>query len=452
MLVNGKLVCAFHCRFDEGGKGYLTREQFEKALATAGTLPGQQGMMGVPPPMGPWAGGMRPASASPFGQSMFPSGTGGMYGAAYPGTGDSIYGHFGSTGTALQLQQQQPPFPYGAGNPAGGVNPALAQAYQTRIAALSSVAASLLGKREVLAHQASLVEARAGEIAACRSAIERETLADTEAVLHRLRAAESSKLAVLQSDLDALRADVSAIDRFYASLRTHQPGQPAIPNAAAAPLAAAASTTGGATPMAPAAAIGGGVDDSERALRFMRAYPDLCAEADRLIVKPVKTAVSGRGEDGEDDDGLCNTCVFFTFAVFPLCVQIEVRSDDLPREAVERLEICAKHAALLELVAAKDRILLQLLKEREELLKGLSNTAAAAAAAQAREAEEARLLELHQQESAAHEAEARQKAAASSEEAAYWMKLAEELSTELSELTARVVATGGGGNHATLKA
>lgn len=49
-------------------------------------------------------------------------------------------------------------------------------------------------------------------------------------------------------------------------------------------------------------------------------------------------------------------------------LQIEIRADDLPREAVERLEVCAKHTALLDLVAAKDRILLQLIRERDELL------------------------------------------------------------------------------------
>jgi hypothetical protein len=51
-----------------------------------------------------------------------------------------------------------------------------------------------------------------------------------------------------------------------------------------------------------------------------------------------------------------------------LSLQVEVRADDFPRETVERLEVCSKHTTLLDLVAAKDRILLQLLKEREELL------------------------------------------------------------------------------------
>jgi len=49
-------------------------------------------------------------------------------------------------------------------------------------------------------------------------------------------------------------------------------------------------------------------------------------------------------------------------------LQVDIRADDFPRETIERLEVCSKHTALLDLVAAKDRILLQLLKEREELL------------------------------------------------------------------------------------
>jgi hypothetical protein len=109
--------------------------------------------------------------------------------------------------------------------------------------------------------QASTVESRAAEVVACRAAIEKETLADTESVLHRLRAAESAKLSSLQADLDALRTDMAAIDRFYASLRTFQPHD--------------SSAT----------------DEQTRSLQFMRAYPDLCAEADRLVAKPVKTVV-----------------------------------------------------------------------------------------------------------------------------------------------------------------
>lgn len=157
------------------------------------------------------------------------------------------------------------------------------------MAALSSIAASLLGKREVLAHQAALVEARASEVAACRAAIEKETLADTEGVLHRLRAAEAGKMASLSTDLDALRADMAAIDRFYASLRAHQPQNGAL-GASAAGAAAAATGAASGVPSAGAGAL----DDAERsaALTFMRAYPDLCAEADRLIAKPVKTGVS----------------------------------------------------------------------------------------------------------------------------------------------------------------
>lgn len=314
-----------------------------------------------------------------------------------PGAGHTLYGMFGgSSGPASPMPGS------GLGSTGPSSAAALSQAFQTRMAALSSIAASLLGKREVLAHQAALVEARASEVAACRAAIEKETLADTEGVLHRLRAAEAGKMSSLSTDLDALRSDMSAIDRFYASLRAHQPQSGALGSSAAGAAAMTANAAAGAPPPAGAGAL----DDAERsaALAFMRAYPDLCAEADRLIAKPVKTA-------------------------------IEIRADDLPREAVERLEVCAKHTALLDLVAAKDRILLQLIRERDELLSQVQQL-------EQDERKSASLLLTKKAEEAMN-AESVER---TKEEAAYWMRLAEELSTELGAMTERLLRKKEGGH------
>ncbi len=46
-----------------------------------------------------------------------------------------------------------------------------------------------------------------------------------------------------------------------------------------------------------------------------------------------------------------------------------MKADDLPRETAVRLDALSRHGALLELVEAKDRILMQMLKEREALTK-----------------------------------------------------------------------------------
>ena len=187
---------------------------------------------------------------------------------------------------------------------------ALAQAYQTRMSALSSVAASLLSTRETMVHQLARVQSRMGEVAAAREAIEAETLADMEAVLHRLRSAEGGKFAVLQRDADVLMGDISATDAFYSALTSFQPQGP--------------GGGGGAAP---------GLYDPATALAFMRAYPELCAEADRLAVKHV------RGE-------------------------VDVAADDFEREVAARNELSHRYAGLVDLIAAKDRIILQLLKVR----------------------------------------------------------------------------------------
>jgi hypothetical protein len=197
------------------------------------------------------------------------------------------------------------------------------------MAALSSVAASLLGKREALAHTLARVQARAGDVAGAREAIERETLADAEATLHRLRASESAKQAVLGRDAETLAGDMAAIDRFYAALTSFQPhAASSAESAGAAELSAAMSGMG----LGPGSMLH--MYDPATALEFMRAYPELCAEADRLTGKAIK---------GE----------------------IDVSADDFERETASRLDTVGRYAGVVDLVAAKDRIILQLLKERE---------------------------------------------------------------------------------------
>ena len=212
---------------------------------------------------------------------------------------------------------------------------ALAQAFQTRLAALSTVAASLLSKREAIAMQLARVQSRAEDVARTREAIEAETLADTEAVLHRLRAVESSKQAILQHDAEGLASDIATIDRFYAALTSYQPqnNNGMIPQSTSnAGAGATAISSGGAPP--PSSPL----YDTHLALDFMRAYPELCAEADRLTAKTVRQ-------------------------------DIDVRSDDFERETASRIDLASKYQALVDLVAAKDRIILQMLREREAVLR-----------------------------------------------------------------------------------
>ena len=282
------------------------------------------GMAGVFPRVGPFA---PPSAASYFGGA-------GIYGGGGGGGNPSALGHPYLRATAAASSPLLGlPNRWGGGGPVtatgmlgvppapestyGGAAPganavALAQAYQTRLAALSSVAASLLSKREAAVHQLARVQARLSEVASAREAIESETLADAEAVLHRLRSVEAQKYAVLQKDADALVSDIASTDAFYGALTSFQP-QMANFNTDVAAY--------------------GNLYDPAVALQFMRAYPELCAEADRLSAKNIKS-------------------------------NVDVGAEDFEREVANRNELASRYAALVDLVAAKDRIILQLLKVR----------------------------------------------------------------------------------------
>ena len=318
------------------------KEKAPKAEAAAPLAAAPPAAAGAPPP-GSYGAALFPRVgpfAPPSGGNFFSGGGFGAGGSIYGGAGGHPYlRHTALASHSPMMGPRMPGSPprgaYGlpvtaagplGGGPAGaggaealagmGSNAiALAQAYQTRMSALSSVAASLLSKRETMVHQLARVQSRMGEVAAAREAIEAETLADMEAVLHRLRSAEAGKFAVLQRDADVLMGDISATDAFYSALTSFQPQN-------------GAGGGGGAGALPPP-----GLYDPATALAFMRAYPELCAEADRLAVKPVRQ-------------------------------EVDVAADDFEREVASRNELAQRYTALVDLVAAKDRIILQLLKVR----------------------------------------------------------------------------------------
>jgi hypothetical protein len=307
---------------------------------------GGGGLGGGHPRVGPFAAGL---VGSSFLGGGLAAGTGiygaraglgtlGFPGSASPGRGGGVAsGLFPGARSTMTLPPVSssgsllPPQPPGPDSSAL----ALAQAYQTRLAALSTVAASLLSKREHIAVALARVQGRAAEVASMREAIEAETLADSEAILHRLRAEEGAKQAILQRDADVLMSDIASIDRFYAALTSYQPSQSAAAAglAAGGPGGAAAVPNGGGAGGLVATTPLGALYDPGLALEFNRAYPELCAEADRLTGKPIKT-------------------------------DVEVRSDDFQRETASRIDLASKYQALVDLVAAKDRIILQMLKVR----------------------------------------------------------------------------------------
>lgn len=69
-------------------------------------------------------------------------------------------------------------------------------------------------------------------------------------------------------------------------------------------------------------------------MQFMRDYPTMCAEADRLTALPVKT-------------------------------NIEVHADDFERETATRAKLLREYAQAKEQLAAKDAAIQNLVEERE---------------------------------------------------------------------------------------
>ena len=53
-----------------------------------------------------------------------------------------------------------------------------------------------------------------------RRAIERETVADSESILQRLRSSEAFKMTLLHHDMEELQKDSKRIDQFEESLRS----------------------------------------------------------------------------------------------------------------------------------------------------------------------------------------------------------------------------------------
>ena len=90
-------------------------------------------------------------------------------------------------------------------------------AYRTKLASLqNAVNGPLLGRRDTMVHQLARVQARLDEVAAVKATIERETRANCDEILERLRSAESFKVTLLQRDWQDLSREVDAIQGFLA--------------------------------------------------------------------------------------------------------------------------------------------------------------------------------------------------------------------------------------------
>ena len=272
------------------------------------------------PTLGPWAPSPPPGYVAP----------------AQYGEGSTIYSSAHRTMPQTTLQGYGPVFDQTSSSPDD-----LYRTFTSRVQSLQSAVSSLLSKRENMTYHMSKIKSKQSEISERRASIEREIMADVEAMLHRLRSAEAHKQSVLQHEMDSVAGDISAIDNFsqeFAKLAfapTSVENQSELVHRLADPQTTSEELKNNPPP-------------TNKLLQFMRAYPGLCSEADRLVNKDWER---------ETDDV----------------------SSELPNELKERMELIKKAKALEELNQNKNSVIEALVRERESATEDVASMSNASA-------------------------------------------------------------------------
>ena len=167
----------------------------------------------------------------------------------------------------------------------------------------------LLQKRARLAQLGNEVRGRIEEVMAAKAVVERETVSDCEAILERLRAAESVKLATLSQSANEVDAEVEAIDRLVRQVD------------------------------------GAGGDGSTAMLGLIQGYPDLVRGLERLASRALP--------------GLPTAEAGATLA-------------DFPRETKKRVYAMNREPRYEEALAVKDRMIWEVMQERIKAEKALA--------------------------------------------------------------------------------
>jgi hypothetical protein len=172
---------------------------------------------------------------------------------------------------------------------------------------------NMMSKRDQLVQQMRHVQGRTEEVQSVRRAIERETIADTEAILHRLRSVEAFKLSLLNHDMTQLQHDIDEIDAFSDEMQGVDNG-----------VTTSASGPRQSTFTDPAAGV----------VTARGRYLETCAEAERIINKPFKATTA-------------------------------VHADDYDREVADRLSMAREYDGMQDVLEEKDSMILKLMEEQK---------------------------------------------------------------------------------------
>jgi len=200
----------------------------------------------------------------------------------------------------------------------------LEDAYGKRLGRLSSLAAqNLAPRREQLSQLRHLILQRSDEVKEVSSAIQKETMADLDGIIERLKAAESLKQAALQQQLNECTAELEAVDRLVDKIT------------AGSEAAASASGLSNYKRWGFEGERGSsGKETTIGMIGFIQIYPELTSAIERVVSRH-------------------------------LHAKVEEVSDDLPREMAERNEVVRKVDKYEQALAVKDQMLWAMLKDKE---------------------------------------------------------------------------------------
>lgn len=216
----------------------------------------------------------------------------------------------------------------------GNIVTPLTDAYKSRYENLRGLlTGKLLPKREHLLQLRRQLQSCSVEVDAKRRGIERETLADTESILERLRSVESMRQASIKHQVLQIEEELQTIERVVKRVEQANIDDSDKLNHSGVLLT---SANPGVVPV-----------ESIRAPRavgmveLIHEFGDLHSSINRLSLKPIT-------------------------------VQVDFPTDDFPRETAERLEVVSRCDKYLHALSVKDHLLWLALQDKDKAEETLS--------------------------------------------------------------------------------
>jgi TolA-binding protein len=189
--------------------------------------------------------------------------------------------------------------------------------------------------REQLVQLVHRLDVCAVEVDAAAKAIERETIADTEQILERLRNVKSLRTSAINQQALQLQEELESMERLVR--RVEMANNHAITDAAngSTGVLLTSAATGGLLPIETVRA-----PKANAMIELIQQFSELASTIERMATKTT-------------------------------LVQVDFPSTDFPKETAERLEIISKTDRYVHALAVKDQMLWTTIKEKESLAQQL---------------------------------------------------------------------------------